>query len=115
MTKTRKRLQDKLRRKYKWHTAKNYSWDDRSFLYKYVDGGWVYKHPEMGRATITVDVMTDRVLNKGNGGIHIRLTEEFCESKDTSWDRSIGATLSFEELESLYLIAKEVHEKWSER
>ena len=114
MTKNRKRLQDKLRRKYKWHSEKAYAWDDCSFLYKYVDGGWVSKHPELGRATITIEAITDKFLNKGYGGVHIRLTEEFCESSNTSFDRSIGITLSFEELESLYLISKEVHEKWRE-
>lgn len=106
MTNLRKKLQDKLRRKYEWHSARRVSSDYSCLLYKFVKGGWVYKHPELGQATNTADFEIGSVL----GDVRIMLSEEFCETDNKEYDRSIGFVLSFEELESLYLIAKEIHE-----
>ena len=84
--------------------------DYTGYLYKFVDGAWVAKHPDLGRATNTIDVDLGSVL----GDIYLTLTEEFPQIDDTSHDRTIGVTLTFEEFESLYLIAKEVYEKRKE-
>lgn len=107
MNKERKALQDKLRRKYGWRSCAKLSSDFHGFLYKSVPGAWAFKRPDLGRATIDMDFEAGGVL----GDVYITLHETFCESKDNNFDRSIGITLSFEELESLYLIAKDVHDE----
>ena len=106
MTDLRKRSQDKLRRKYEWHSARRVSSNYSCLLYKFVKGGWVRNHPELGRATIAANFELGSVL----GDVRIMLSEEFCETDNKEYDRSIGFVLSFEELESVYLIAKEIHE-----
>lgn len=111
MNKKRKRLQDKLRKKYGWHSSRRLSSDWSCFLYKFIKGGWVHKHPELGRATIGVDFEVGHVL----GDVHIMCTEEFCETENKDFDRSIGFTMTFEELESLYFIAKDIQERRNSR
>ena len=105
MTNFRKKLQDKLRKKYGWHSIRNSSSDWSAYYYKAEKGPWVHKQPELGRATIDVDWEIGGVL----GDTHIMLTESFPESGTNEHDRSIGVTLSFDELEMLYLVAKEIH------
>lgn len=106
MTKLRKKLQDKLRKKYNWHSSRRCSSDYGCFLYKFIKGPWAFKHPELGRSTIGIDYEVDGVL----GDIYVTVTEEYCESNSQEHDRSIGFALTFEELEHLYLISKEIEE-----
>lgn len=106
MNKERKRLQNKLRRKYGWHTSGRVASDRHCFIYKFVKGPWVFKHPELGRSTVSMDVD----INSCIGDVCVSLTEEYCESENKEFDRTISITLSFEELESLYLIAKGIEE-----
>lgn len=106
MTKLRKKLQNILRKKYGWHSSGRASSDISAWYYKTIKGRYVPKKYDLGCSSVDVDFEIGGVL----GDTHITLTEYFLNNDTNVFNASIGLSLSFEELESLYLVAREIRE-----
>lgn len=111
MTKERKRLMNRLRRKYQWKSDTNYG--SGTTLIKADAATWLHKQiPEANDLSIYIndyDIRRQLMDKKHRNDITIRIHRYALNTKNNTWKaiETVYAFLSFDELELIYQIAKE--------
>lgn len=108
MTKKRKSQQDKLRRKFGWKTTNRFGWT--SLLKEKADVYWYSLKYASNDIAITFNdrLLWEEVLGTNWGrGITIDIRQYDDSTEKAECLNNLSVTLTFEELETIYKIAKE--------
>lgn len=113
MSKTRKRLQDKLRRKFKWETRNNHG--SGTYLIKPNAFHPLSRPGEELALDMAFYIDWTEIYHKTGNDISVYLTK-LKKSENGNWDEmcTLVGCLSFEELEMIYNIAKNFREEVEE-
>ena len=108
MTNKRKSQQDKLRRKFGWKTTNRFGWT--SLIKEKADVYWYSLKYASNDIAITFNdlLLWQEVLGTSCGkGVTINIRQYNDSTEEAEFLNSLSVTLTFEELETIYKIARE--------